>query len=118
MFYGDKPSNCERNYDHGKANGSCENNLVEIRFSAFEPFVLFTMLFFAISIIGNNRYYPDQVEWIYTKVSKEKAREHTSNTVDMAEYLEEDEVQKLIESIHSVQKKAFIACMYESALLT
>ncbi|MBV9179250.1 MAG: hypothetical protein JO297_19640 [Nitrososphaeraceae archaeon] len=52
-----------------------------------------------------------QVEWIYTRLSKEKAGKQMS--VDMAEYLEEDEVQKLIESIHSVQKKAFIAyvCM-------
>jgi integrase/recombinase XerD len=32
----------------------------------------------------------------------------------MDEYLEEDEVQKLIESIDSVQKKAFSSCMYES----
>jgi integrase/recombinase XerD len=35
-------------------------------------------------------------------------------SVDMAEYLEEEEVQKLIESIDSVQKKAFVGCMYES----
>jgi integrase len=48
---------------------------------------------------------------IYTRVSKEKAGKQMS--VDIAEYVEE-EVQKLIESIHSVQKKAFIACMYES----
>jgi mannitol-specific phosphotransferase system IIBC component len=61
-----------------------------------------------------------QVDWIYTKVSKEKAgRNHTrcSNTIDMDEYLEEDEVQKLIESIDSVQKKAFISCMYESGAM-
>ena len=50
---------------------------------------------------------PEQVEWIYTKVSKEKvSRKNTSNTVDMAEYLEEDEIQKLIESIHSVTKES------------
>ncbi len=35
-------------------------------------------------------------------------------SMDMAEYLEEEEVQKLIESIDSVQKKAFVGCMYES----
>jgi integrase/recombinase XerD len=34
--------------------------------------------------------------------------------MDMAEYLEEEEVQKLIESAPTVQKKAFLACMYES----
>jgi integrase/recombinase XerD len=81
--------------------------------SSNEKFRKVLKFFFKV-VFGNNKYYPDQVEWIYTKVSKEKAREHTSNTVDMAEYLEEDEFQKLIESIHSVQKKAFIACMYES----
>jgi site-specific recombinase XerD len=75
--------------------------------------------FFIKVVYGNNRYYPEQVEWIYTKVSKEKAaagmqrNNNGSNYVDMSEYLEE-EVQKLIDSIKSVQKKAFIACMYES----
>lgn len=32
----------------------------------------------------------------------------------MAEYLEEKEIQKLIESASTIQKKAFLACMYES----
>jgi site-specific recombinase XerD len=34
--------------------------------------------------------------------------------MNMAEYLEEEEVQKLIEAAPTVQKKAFLACMYES----
>lgn len=34
--------------------------------------------------------------------------------MDMAEYLEEDEVQKLVESAPTIQKKAFLAVMYES----
>jgi site-specific recombinase XerD len=82
--------------------------------SSNEKFRKVLKFFFKV-VFGNNRYYPDQVEWIYTKVSKEKAGgKYTSNTVDIAEYLEEEEVQKLIESIPSVQKKAFTACMYES----
>jgi integrase/recombinase XerD len=84
--------------------------------SSNEKFRKVLKFFFKV-VYGNNRYYPEQVDWIYTKVSKEKAgRNHTrcSNTIDMDEYLEEDEVQKLIESIDSVQKKAFISCMYES----
>lgn len=31
----------------------------------------------------------------------------------MDEYLEEEEIQKLIDTVQSIQKKAFIACMYE-----
>jgi hypothetical protein len=63
-------------------------------------------------VYGNNKYYPEQVEWIYTRVSKEKAGKQMS--MDMAEFLEEEEVQKLIERIDSIQKKAFFGCMYES----
>ena len=85
--------------------------------SSNEKFRKVLKFFFKV-VYGNNRYYPAQVEWIYTKVSKEKAsggkNRNSSNTVDMAEYLEEDEIQKLIQIIQSVQKKAFIACMYES----
>ena len=32
----------------------------------------------------------------------------------MTEYLEEEELQKLIEAAPTAQKKAFLACMYES----
>jgi site-specific recombinase XerD len=81
--------------------------------SSNEKFRKVLKFFFKV-VFGKNRYYPEQVEWIYTKVSKEKAREHGNNTMDMAEYLEEEEVLKLIESIQPIQKKAFIACMYES----
>jgi integrase/recombinase XerD len=34
--------------------------------------------------------------------------------MDMSEYLEEEEVQKLIDSASTLQKKTFLACMYES----
>jgi integrase len=34
--------------------------------------------------------------------------------MNMSEYLEEEEVQKLIEASPTVQKRAFLACMYES----
>ena len=34
--------------------------------------------------------------------------------MDMAEYLEEGEVQKLIDSAPTLQKRTFLACMYES----
>ena len=34
--------------------------------------------------------------------------------MDMSEYLDENEIQKLIEITPTLQKKAFLACMYES----
>ena|GEM_PF-485101 len=64
------------------------------------------------TVYGNGEYYPEQVKWFSVKLSKEKTGKETS--MDMAEYLEEEEVQKLIESAPTVQKKAFLACMYES----
>lgn len=61
---------------------------------------------------GNNEFYPEQIKWFSTKLGKEKAGKDPS--LDMSEYLEEIEVQKLIEAAPSLQKKAFIATMYES----
>jgi site-specific recombinase XerD len=46
------------------------------------------------------------------KLAKEKTGKDTS--MDMAEYLEEEEIQKLVESAPTIQKKAFLAVMYES----
>lgn len=40
--------------------------------------------FFFKAVYGNNKYYPEQVQWIYTRVSKEKAGKQMS--MDMAEY--------------------------------
>jgi len=81
--------------------------------SSNEKFRKVLKFFFKV-VYGNNKYYPEQVQWIYTRVSKEKAGKQMS--MDMAEYLEEEEVQKLMESIDSVQKKAFVGCMYESGV--
>jgi hypothetical protein len=46
------------------------------------------------------------------QVGKEKASKDA--VIDMAEYLEEEEVQKLIEAAPTLQNKAFLACLYES----
>ena len=64
------------------------------------------------TVYGNNEYYPEQVKWFSVKLGKEKTGKKTS--MDMAEYLEEWEVQKLIDSAPTLQKKTFLACMYES----
>ena len=67
-------------------------------------------LFFKV-VYGNNEYYPEQVKWFSSKLGKEKAGKDTS--MDMAEYLEEEEIQKLIENAETLQNKTFLACMYE-----
>src|SRR5215217_3659820 len=63
-------------------------------------------------VYGNNEYYPEAVNWFSVNVGKEKLRKETN--MNMAEYLEEEEVKKLIEATPTAQKKAFLACMYES----
>src|SRR5919198_2629008 len=77
--------------------------------SSIEKFRKVLKFFFKV-VYGQNRYYPEQVQWIYTKVSKER---DGKKSMDMDEYLEEEEIQKLIDTVQSIQKKAFIAYMYE-----
>jgi site-specific recombinase XerD len=70
-------------------------------------------LFFKV-VYGNNEFYPQQVKWFSSKLGKEKAGKDTA--MDMAEYLEEEEVQKLIENADTLQNKSFLACLYESGV--
>ena len=79
--------------------------------STNEKFRQVLKLFYKV-VYGNNEYYPEQVKWFSSKLGKEKTGKETS--MDMAEYLEEEEVLKLIESAPTLQSKAFLACMYES----
>jgi len=79
--------------------------------STNEKFRQVLKLFYKI-VYGNNEYYPEQVKWFSSKLGKEKTGKETS--MDMAEYLEEEEILKLIESAPTLQSKAFLACMYES----
>ena len=61
---------------------------------------------------GNNEYYPDCVKWFSVEVGKEiKSKE---KNLDIDEYLEEDEIVKLIDCASTIQRKAFLSCMYES----
>ncbi|GBC74565.1 Tyrosine recombinase XerC [archaeon HR05] len=62
-------------------------------------------------VYGNNEYYPEVVRWIH-KVSKDKKREHSSLSYD--DFLTEEEVQRLIDTADTIQKKAFIAVGYET----
>jgi site-specific recombinase XerD len=63
-------------------------------------------------VYGNNQHYPEAVSWFSVNLGKEKLGKETN--MNMTEYLEEEEVQKLIETAPTLQKKAFLACMYES----
>ncbi len=63
-------------------------------------------------VYGNNEYYPDCVKWFTVKVGKDKHSEERG--LDLAEYLEEEEIPILIENAPTLQKKAFLACLYES----
>src|SRR5437867_2579213 len=79
--------------------------------STHEKFRVILKSFYKI-VYGNNEYYPETVKWFSVKVSKEIC--NSSKTLDIAEYLEEDEIHRLVEFGTSIQKKAFIGCMYES----
>jgi integrase/recombinase XerD len=63
-------------------------------------------------VYGNNEIYPDYVNWFSVTVRNEiKSKE---KTLDIKEYLEEEEIPVLIENAPTLQKKAFLACLYES----
>ncbi len=79
--------------------------------STNEKFRQILKLFYK-TVYGNGEYYPEEVKWFSVKVGKEKAGKDPS--MDMAEYLEEEEIQTLVESAPTTQKKAFLAVMYES----
>jgi integrase len=79
--------------------------------STQEKFRIVLKMFYK-TIYGNNEYYPEQVKWFSVQLGREKTAKERN--LDMAEYLEEEEVQKLVESAPTLQKKAFLACMYES----
>jgi site-specific recombinase XerD len=68
--------------------------------------------FYYIVVYGNNEHYHEVVDWFSVNLGKEKLGKETN--MNMTEYPEEQEVQKLIEVAPTLQKKAFLACMYES----
>jgi hypothetical protein len=61
-------------------------------------------------VYGNNEYYPDCVKWFSVKVGKDKHSQERG--LDIAEYLEEEEIPIMIENSTTFQKKAFLACLY------
>ena len=67
--------------------------------------------FFKI-VYGENEYFPDTVKWIKTNPGKEKRS--LEKKLDMAKFFDQEDIIKLIENAPTLQKKAFIACLYES----
>ena len=79
--------------------------------STHEKFRKILKIFYKV-VFGKNEFHPDSVSWFSTQVGKEKKSEERD--LDIAEYLEENEVRVLIEAAPTIQKRAFLACMYES----
>ncbi|MDW0335335.1 MAG: tyrosine-type recombinase/integrase [Nitrososphaeraceae archaeon] len=79
--------------------------------STHEKFRVILKSFYKI-VYGNNEYYPDAVKWFSVKVGKDIC--DMDKGLDTAEYLEEEEIERLVNSANNIQKKAFIGCMYES----
>lgn len=65
-------------------------------------------LFYKV-VYGQNKFYPDAVEWLSTKVRKLKR----TKRIDANMFLTEDEMLQLIAKAPSLQKKAMFACGYE-----
>ncbi len=79
--------------------------------STIEKFRIILKSFYKI-IYGKNKKYPKSVDWFPVSVGKDRLSKEKA--IDLAEYLEEEEIQKIIECAPSIQKKAFISCLYES----
>jgi integrase len=63
-------------------------------------------------VYGKNEFYPDIVKWFSRRVGKEQRRKEKE--IDIEDYLDEDDIQKLVASANTVQRKALLGCMYES----
>ena len=63
-------------------------------------------------IYGNSEFHPDNVRWFSIRVGKDKKSQERQ--LDINEYLEEEEVKKLIEATSNIQKKAFLSSLYET----
>jgi site-specific recombinase XerD len=80
--------------------------------STHEKFRKILKIFYKV-VFGKNEFHSDSVNWFSTQIGKEKKSQERD--LDIAEYLEENEVPLLIDdAAPTIQKKAFLACMYES----
>jgi site-specific recombinase XerD len=79
--------------------------------STHEKFRKILKIFYKV-VFGKNEFHPEPVNWFSTQIGKEKKSQERD--LDIREYLEENEVPLLIDAASTIQKKAFLACMYES----
>lgn len=78
--------------------------------STNEKFRQILKLFYK-TVYGGTEFYPDQVKWFSVRLSQEKTGKGTS--MDLSEFMQEEDVIKLVNCAPTIQKKAFLACMYE-----
>ena len=83
----------------------------EYKASTIEKFRMILKSFYKI-IYGKNKRYPKVVDWFPVSIGKERLRKEKD--IGLEEYLDEEEIQKLIECAPTIQKKAFLAIFYES----
>lgn len=79
--------------------------------STHEKFRKILKIFYKL-VFGKNEFHPATINWFSTQIGKEKKSQERD--LDIAEYLEENEVPLLIDAAPTIQKKSFLACMYES----
>jgi site-specific recombinase XerD len=63
-------------------------------------------------VYGNCENYPECVSWFSVNVGKDKKSQEKN--LDINEYLEEEDIKKIINVTSTTQKKAFLACLYET----
>jgi integrase/recombinase XerD len=83
----------------------------EYKASTHEKYRVILKIFYKV-VYGNNDEYPQCVKWFSVSIGKEI--KNNEKMIDIEEYLEEEEILKLIESAPTLQKKAFLAVFYES----
>ncbi len=71
--------------------------------STHEKFRKILKIFYKV-VFGKNEFHPDCVSWFSTQVGKEKKSQERD--LDIAEYLEENEVPILIDAAPTIQKKS------------
>jgi integrase/recombinase XerD len=79
--------------------------------STHEKFRKILKIFYKV-VFGKKEFHPDCINWFSTQIGKEKKSQERD--LEIAEYLEENEVPLLIDADPTIQKKAFLACLYEA----
>ena len=77
--------------------------------STHDKFRKILKIFYKV-VFGKNEFHPETVNWFSTQIDKDKKSQERD--LEIAEYLEENEVPLLIDAAPTIQKKAFlVVCM-------